>query len=265
MANAKDLVEVIKPPEVLTLDTIAGLRINSPTIDQYVNLLVYGEPGVGKTRLAGSACVVPEMAPVLLLDFEGGTLSLARDYGAVNVVRVQSWQKVADLYNQLYDKNPFKTIVLDSLSETQKFAMGQIMQDVLAKDSSRDPDVPSVREWGKSSEQIRRLVRALRDLPCNTIFTALTSEDKDERTGTMKTRPGLPGKLKGEIAGFVDIVLYLYKKEIRAQGEITVHTLGLTEGTERQVAKDRSGTLPTLMQAPTMKDIYDYIQGVKTK
>jgi AAA domain len=251
-------------PEVLRPDTIAGLKIHKPDDYQYINLLVYGDPGVGKTRLAGSSVLVPDMCPVLLLDFEGGTLSLAGDYREVDVVRLQSWERVDRLYGQLYDKNPYKTIVIDSLSEVQKFSMAEIMTAVVKKDSERDPDIASLREWGKNSEQVRRLVRALRDLPCNTVFTALVSEDRDERTGTYKLKPLLPGKLKGEVAGYVDIVVYMYKKEVGPAREREIKTLALTQGTERQVAKDRSGRLPELIESPTMETLYKYINGKRT-
>lgn len=263
-ALVKDLIERPEPERVLTLDTIAGMKVSSPDLWEWINLLVYGEPGVGKTRLAGSASKVPQMSPVLLMDFEGGTLSLADDYSDVNVVRLQSWTAVDRLYGALYDKNPYRTIVCDSLSETQKFSMSQIMRDVVAKDSDRDPDIASLREWGKNGEQIRRLVRAFRDLPCHTIFTCLVSEDRDERTNSWKTRPGLPGKLKGEVAGYVDIVMFMYKKEVGKLSEREIKTLALTEGTERQVAKDRSGKLPAIMESPTMAQIYQLIIGDQT-
>ena len=256
--SAKDLLE---QPEQLKPDTIAGMRIAKPTTDVFINLLVYGDPGVGKTRLAGSSCLQPEMSPVLLLDFEGGTLSLAGDYTDVDVVRLTSWVAMDRLYGSLYDKNPYRTVCIDSLSEVQKFSMQEIMKDVVKKDAERDPDIASLREWGKNGEQVRRFVRALRDLPCNTIFTALVSEDRDERTGTFKLRPMLPGKMKGEVAGYVDIVVYLYKKEVGPAREREIKLLALTQGTERQVAKDRSGKLPELMEAPTMSDIYNHIKG----
>jgi len=248
----------------LTKDNIAGLRISKPADEGIINMLIYGEPGVGKTRLAGSASAVEEMSPVLVWDFEGGTLSLAQDYPDVEVARVTSWTAVDKLYGALYNNNPYKTIILDSLSEIQKFSMAPVTKDVVAKDSSRDPDIASVREWGKNGEQMRRLVRALRDLPCNTIFTALSREEKDEHSGMTKIRPALPGQMKGEVAGYVDIVAYMYKKEVRTGGEREMKTLLLTQGTERQVAKDRSGQLPPLMEAPTMKDIYEHIKGVRT-
>lgn len=263
----RSLVERPEPAQVLTKETIGGLKIGNPSSTGWINLLIYGEPGVGKTRLAASACKVPQMSPVLIADFEGGTLSLASDMPEVDIwpdpgeERRPTWKDVDTLYGALYNKNPYKTIIVDSLTETQKFAMSQIMRDVVAKDSERDPDVASLREWGKSGEQIRRMVRAFRDLPCHTIFTCLVSEDRDERTNSWKTRPGLPGKLKGEVAGYVDIVMYLYKKEVGPLSDREIKTLALTQGTERQTAKDRSGKLPAIMEAPTMAMIYDMIQG----
>lgn len=247
--------------EKLTSNSIAGLKISSPAEFDWLNMLIYGEPGVGKTRLAGSAVLVPDMCPVLLMDFEGGTLSLAGDMRDVDVVRLKTWERVDRLYGALYDKNPYKTVIIDSLSEVQKFSMSEIMRAVVTKDSERDPDIASLREWGKNGEQIRRLVRAFRDLPCHTIFTALMTEDRDERTNTIKLRPSLPGKLKGEVAGYVDIVLYLYKKEVGPIKEREIKTLCLSQGTERQVAKDRSGKLPALLEAPTMADIYTVVKG----
>src|SRR6516164_6984442 len=127
-----------EPEKKLTPETIAGLRITSPEEYQWLNMLVYGDPGVGKTRLAGSAVLVPEMCPVLLMDFEGGTLSLAGDMREIDVVRLTSWEKVDRLYGSLYDINPYKTVVIDSLSELQKFSMSEIMRAVVQKDASRD-------------------------------------------------------------------------------------------------------------------------------
>lgn len=61
----------------MSLNTIAGLPVTkvveNPT---FFNMLVYGESGSGKTTLAGSSDAVPEMRKVLIVDIEGGTLSL---------------------------------------------------------------------------------------------------------------------------------------------------------------------------------------------
>jgi hypothetical protein len=244
--------------EVLTKKTIGNLQIASPGDTGYINLLVYGEPGVGKTRLAGSSVLVENMRPVLLLDFEGGTLSLKGDMQEVEVVRPRSLQEIDRLHANLYDGLPYRTVVVDSL-----LFMQSIMREVVKKDPERDPDVPSIREWGKNSEQVRTFVRAFRDLPCNTIFTALAEEAKDDRSGITKTRPALPGKLKAEVAGYVDIVLYMYTRDIQITGskEREIKSLVLTSGTERTVAKDRSGQLPLMIESPTMTAISQFMKG----
>ena len=247
--------------EILTQKTLGGLQVQTvDELPEYINMLIYGNPGVGKTVLAGSSDDVPELRPVLFIDVEGGTLSLRDRYPEVEVVRVQSWNDMQLLYNELYKmEHDYKTVVLDSLTEIQKFSMYNIMYEVLQEHPDRDPEVPSIREWGKNIEQIRRLVRAFRDLPMNTILTALGVTDKDSESGKIVTRPSLSGKLAMEVGGFVDIVGYLYVKVI--DGDI--QRLMLTQGTDRVIAKDRSDTLPHVVEAPDMSKLYAHIFETK--
>ena len=245
--------------ETLTVDTLGGLEIMpvEETMD-YINLLVYGDPGVGKTVLAGSATEIPEMDPVIFVDVEGGTFSIRNRFPTAKVVRVASWHDMQKVYNELFNMNHgFKTVVLDSLTEIQKFSMSNIMKAVVLKDSDRDPDIPAMRDWGKNIEQIKKLVRGFRDLPLNTVFTALAKVDKDARTNIAKTSPYLSGKLSSEVSGMVDIVLYMYRKNV--QGDI--HRLLLSQATDQQIAKDRSDNLPEVIIDPDMKRIYDYVFG----
>lgn len=242
--------------DVLTKQTLGGLTVRpvEDSID-YINLLVYGDPGVGKTVLAASASLVPEMSPVLFIDVEGGMLSAASMGFEVDVVRVQTWRDMQKVYDALYDEETeYRTVVLDSLTEIQKFSMLNIMKEVMAADGSRDPDIPSIREWGKNIEQTRKTVRAFRDLPVNTILTALAMSDKDPRTNLTKTKPSLSGKLSNEVAGFFDEVLYYYVKMVDKE----LRRYILTDKTDKEEAKDRSGRLPRpVMEAPTMRKIYD--------
>lgn len=251
---------VIEDIGKLTEQTVGGLRVESVTEDQAtgINMLVYGDSGVGKTVFAGSASAVPELSPVLSINVEGGNMSLQKTYPHVKALRVKKWDDLQAIYDDLYVSNPYKTIVIDSLSELQRFSMDQIMADVVKKDDERDPDVPAQRDWGKNQNQIRFFVRAFRDLPCNVIFTALATEVQDKRSGIWKTKPSLPGKLANEITAFLDIVVFYYIK--RHQGNDL--RLMLTKATDAQVAKDRSGSLPQIIgeeAAPTMADIYRLI------
>jgi hypothetical protein len=222
-------------------------------------MLVYGEPGAGKTVLAGSAAAVEEMSPVLLIDIEGGTFSIRERYPEVDVVRVQNWDDMQRVYDELYRGSQYNTVILDSLTEIQKFSMYNIMKELIRREADRDPDVPGMREWLKNTEQMRLLVRAFRDLPIHTIFTALMKVDKDQKTGSVSILPSLSGKLAHEVGGFVDILTYLYTKQIQD----TNTRLLLTTNTERAVSKDRSDRLPAVIENPDMQTLYDYIFNVR--
>jgi phage nucleotide-binding protein len=248
--------------EVLTPRNLGGLKIlKAQERPPYMNILFYGDPGVGKTRLAGTADDVPEMRKVLFVDLEGGTLTLTHSNPNVDIVRVSSWKEMQAVYDALYAGNhDYSTVVLDSLTEIQKFNMYQIMLDLVDFNEDRDPDVPGMREWGKNLEQMRKFVRAFRDLPMHTIFTALMKNDKDKKTGLSQRKPYLAGKLADEVAGFLDIVCYMYIKEVDDESL----RLLLTSATSEIVAKDRTGKLPKVLIDPALMDLLGFINGTKT-
>jgi hypothetical protein len=221
-------------------------------------MLVYGDSGIGKTTLLGSADDAPLLRPMLLIDVEGGTESLRLRYPDTDIVRVESWPQMQEVYNELHRaKHKYRTVGVDSLTEIQKLNMYWIMQELLKNNEATrvDPDVPSMREWGKNLEQMRKFVRAFRDLKMNTIFTALAKEDKDGQSGAIKLRPNLSGKLAQEIPAFLDVVGYYYSKEVVEEGETLSIRCLLTQATERHIAKDRTGRLPMVLKKPTMKEL----------
>jgi phage nucleotide-binding protein len=248
------------PSELIRPNNIAGLPVlKAEAARQHINILIYGKSGVGKTQLAGSADAVPSMRKVLVMDVEGGTMTLAHSYPDVDVVRVRHWNEVAELADFLQTGNhDYQTCIVDSLTEAQKFNMSAVMakriEEREAKGEEQDPDVPDMRAWGKNIEQIRKFVRFFRDLEMNTIFTALVKEDKNPRTGLIERKPYLSGKLADEVAAFLDVVVYYYMKKVDDENK----RLLLTQATDEYVAKDRTGKLPALLESPTMEEIMQY-------
>jgi hypothetical protein len=244
----------------MSLTQIAGLPVTK-VMDQppHFNMLVYGESGIGKTTLAGSADAVPEMRKVLFLDIEGGMLSLKDTYPNVESVRIKTWADMQSVYDELYaGGHGFSTIVVDSLTEAQKMSMDKIMRKLVDEHAERDADVPGIREWNINIEQTRKFVRSYRDLPVNTIFTALVRTDKNQMTGAQRRKPSLSGKVSDEVAGFLDIVAYYYNLEHEGEN-IRALLCGSTQDT---VAKDRTGKLAQVVQNPTMLSIWNAVKGI---
>jgi hypothetical protein len=258
------LEEVNNIPGTLTATSLGGLEVVKVQDERgFINWLIYGESGIGKTTLAGSCDMVELLQPVIFIDIEGGTQSLEDVYPNVQKVRVTSWPEMQQVYHDLYmGGHPWRTIVLDSLTEIQRFNMEHVMQKAQEKSDDRkgfDPDVPAQRDWGVSSSQLKRMIRGFRDLPMNTIFTALAQERQDKKTGRVSILPDLPGKLAQQVPGLLDIVSYYYLKDLGDEGVDGYdgeQRILLNDKTEKIMAKSRVGKLPQTVIAPTMPQLF---------
>jgi len=251
--------------QTLTTRNLGGLRIRQASeANPHFNVLLYGSYGAGKTLLAGTATEVEEMRKVLFLDIEGGTFTLKHSHPDVDVLRITSWNQMADIYKELKAglAKEYRTLVVDSLTEAQYFNMTEIMRQLVENKPERNEDVPDLREWGINQTQIKRFIRSYRDLPVTVIMTALMQEKKNPATSSIKKGPDLPGKLAYQVPALFDEVFYLYVKTLTFQqlgeegeGKREARLL-LTGDTENAAGKDRSGKLPKIMVEPTMQKIW---------
>jgi hypothetical protein len=241
----------------------ASLEVRPPSeVVEFLNFLVYGPPGAGKTWLAGTAEDDSRTSPVLFVDIEGGAATIRNRQGIDIPSAIKSIQEMEALYNKLWksiDKGKlyYKTVVVDSLSELTDVDMRSIMKEAYQRNPDKvDKDVPSQREWGKARSHMRTIVRAFRDLPCNVIFTAQLATVQEEGQPTLN-QPGFAGKLRTELPGFMDVVGYLYAD---VQGEVITRKLQV-QGTRRVVAKDRTSTLGSVLENPTIPMMFDLIHS----
>lgn len=265
----------------------------------------YGKPGVGKTRLAASAEEIPEFKDVLLIDAEAGTASLDDTNPTIPTVTIEDWAQFAKIhdflrthcrYKEQYKlgnkefrdklfkleeeirggdsigKEPLmiETVILDSITEIQKFAMAFVLEIDLATWELDNPfKLPKFKEWGENTEYVRLLVRHFRNLGVNLILTAHDKSDRDDRTGKVDVLPSLPGKLPNEILGFLDVCGYLYVPTKRVESESSDEAIGdfrnviLFQPNGKYIAKDRYTRLGTFMVNPTMKKIVEKLKGEK--
>lgn len=262
-------------PTVAEDRTFAGLPVT--TVGEgtgYLKALIYGIPGAGKTVFAGSTYEVEEMKPVLYLDIEGGTLSIEERWPKLERVRVRSeydqrgrvkrtaWQQCWEVYEALKrGEGGYATVVVDNLSEAYQLCMRDTMVQRHEDNDNIDEDVPDLRAYGKSGSQLRRWVRHLRDLDANVIFTAHEMAKTTDEGIVLANTPSFPGKLPIELAGFMDMVLYLYTKTKKVGDEQVLERKMMTATTGKYMAKDRSGKLPLVLSDPDMSKVYSLYKG----
>jgi hypothetical protein len=158
--------------------------------DEYVNLLVYADSGVGKTVFAGSDDDVLFIAPE-----DNGTISAKRLGSTAKKWPIHNWSDIAEAYKWLssLDVIPFNWVALDSLTEMQLMCMRSILDEGVRMNPSRDPDVPQLQEWMPYYEKVRRMIKAFCNLRVNVIFTALQQDEENEE-GEKVVLPMMQGK-----------------------------------------------------------------------
>lgn len=259
----------------ITPTTLGGLKLQKlGDMEQRINAIIYGNPGVGKTRLCASADKVPAMRKVLLLDVDGGALSGKDTYPNVEKLPITRWSQIEAVYQDLASgmDHGFQTVILDTGTEAQKYDQAAVMAKAVkaaeAKGEVRDAEVPAFREWGITTEHFRRMVRLYRDLPLNFFMTLHVKDDKDDMTGKVRKVPDLPGKLARQIAGFFDVVLYMYVREVKdpsdEEGKRMIEKrLLLSKASELIIAKDRTDKLPGIIQDISMEYLHKTMHGAK--
>lgn len=177
--------------------------------------LIFGPYGIGKTHLLGTANEDERTAPLLILDFEGGTDTLVNS--GVDIWSIRDWKDYNQAYEYLVnDDHDYRSLGIDSISETHIFALFQILDKEGSERSN--PDLIQQGDYGIAAVQLRRLIREFRDLGLHIFMTALEKDDVDPRAGNVKM-PLLSGRMATEIPGMVNIVGYLTQGKDEDTGE----------------------------------------------
>jgi len=210
------------------------------------------------------------MNPVLHLNIENGTQSITDIYPDLEIIDISRFKQLQEVYNELYRGQDFnaqtcagyKTIILDNLTEGQKKGMEHIFQaEKLAAQGINFTEFAMATfangGWNQSSEQMRKLIRAFRELPCYVILVAWEL-DIDKSESRHKWTPAFTNKLAGEMPGMVNDV---YRLSVDRSGVRSLQT-GLSGDV---VAKDRTRKLPFKLDNPTMPLIHQYWSGALVK
>lgn len=180
-----------------------------------LSIIVHGPAKSGKSTLGDTT-----PAPRLVLDAEMGSRftpskkvvwdptkeSPPKPDGTWEtcIVYVRDYRSVLKAYEWLDSgKHPFRSVIIDSLSETQQRAI----------DSMVGIQQPTQQDWGTLLRQVSDLVRRFRDLTTNPVrpldavlFIAMTRQGRD---GDTNWRPHVQGSLATTLPYVTDVVGYL--------------------------------------------------------
>jgi hypothetical protein len=219
-----------------------------------IKMLIYGEPGNGKTSLAATLkervlIVSAEAGLLCLAGHSIDTIDISVDDNGTLVPEEKRIGRLGEVYAYLITqecRDKYDWIFIDSLTE--------ISQNLVKLLNTEFPDrKDSLVLYGENAKRMRSLIKSFRDLPYyNVIFTALSSVEKDENNQRF-LGVDMVGKLSSSIPAFFDEVFYLHKgAEERSL---------ITCGSEKLVVKDRSGKL-NKQEPANLQVIINKIRGV---
>lgn len=237
----------VTPPPLTDLDSFT----------ESINLLAYGDPGAGKTVLAGTGD-----EGCLILATEPGTISAKRQGSKAKTVRVQTYPEFAHVLNSLRRTGSYsgfspEWLCIDTATELQNIVINGIMADP-PDGKFRAPDTMQIQDYGTAQTRFKRIIHAINALPMNVLYTTHAMRVEDEE-GEPITLPDLTGKWGTNdqttaarwVAGTVHA--YGYLKVVKKDDTDVRRWLFRRQGP--YFGKDRYGVLAPYIDNPNLREI----------
>lgn len=246
--------------------------------------LIYGQPGAGKTRLAATAQLDDRLSPALMLDAFGNPISLG-DYPEIpDIVTLEEMTDFNPMYEWLLDGQdpkaeyckdlelspPYKTLIVDGLTEVQRFVIRKILGDKVVHPGNLQGRL-DFQGFGQLLGTMLRWAVHYVALDMNVILTSL------EHTASKPTyyKPLLWGQTGNEMSGYVHQVVRLTtqlaapKALLRHKEDPVIpketNNVALFRATPVYYAKDQYGIPEEHLTDPTLTKILDLIERSSPK
>lgn len=232
-------------------------------------IFAFGKYGCGKTSLGLSASLVPELAPVLVLDLEGSTTGVASNFPA-DKLEVVNVSKIADgdplkgfafmdqtVNALLEDARGFNTVVIDPLSTWNEWCLSHF--DAEARNSGK---YSNYEQWTRTGDYLTRtggMFQRLKNAPFLVVGT-LHTKDADEMSAAALDFAWPGANAKSKIGQYPDMVLALEMRVDKAKG--TQFIRATTVGNGSTNAKNRY-RLPAVVDDVSIPKLWEMINNGK--
>lgn len=250
------------------------------TLDPYLRLLLYGQPGSTKTRTSGTAALDERTSPALLLNAAGNPIAI-RDYESVpDIINLDELSDVNAPYDWIrrgqpenhgfcekFDLTPpYKCVIVDQLTDLQRMSFAQVTGSK-GLGPGEYPTRVTQQHFGLVLGQMVNFARLYYSLPIHIIMTALEKKTENKMTGAVTYSPLLWGQSDTEVPGYAYVVARLVhrsrvsKNALKIVEDVDDNTTSVAfympSGT--YLAKDQYGSLGRWMADPSVTKILDLI------
>jgi len=246
---------------------------------EYAKVLYYGIPGTGKTtnlaHLANLTDVVYILAdqsirtrPLREMGVPIERITPLDELDPVKLERTYCWQWQEALAS---DPDSFG-ICLDTATELVSRRIEGLVDEAWeltvtqAKNRHEEPNEKNRyfvnRDYyGVETQEMRRFLRHLRDLPCHVGISAQVRRDVDENSGKVMYGPDVNPAIQGDLLGWCEFVIRLELDGQYRDGDREDVFIGYCRPDETHHGKDRDGVLPRILAQPTMDRVIGYMLG----
>ena len=216
---------------------------------RYLNTLLYGQPGIGKSTLAshsdGAIFFATEDGLKSLEVFEHKCGSWADVEAGVEELRSMSRKK----------DRPFRTVVIDTIDNLALFAALKVIEDAGGK-IEHEGDLGHGKGYGLVNRKLKDVLSSIagmrtpQGLPAYGLWLISHRKEielEDQGRKWTKVVPSLSGSISNIVQGFTDLILFYDVRYDETKGHVRVLR---TNPTRYHVAKDRTGRLPEEIECP---------------
>jgi hypothetical protein len=251
-------------------------------LQQHIAVLWYGPNGTGKTT---NAAFMAKLGAVQYIRADRSVRR--RPLAALGVPIENIWpidtldtEEIVDQvwkFAEVLEKNPdaFAGCVLDTTTELIARRLEEIIDAAWMKLS------PAARELRKRedvtaryfadrdyyqpiTQEMRRIIRHMIDLPCHVGVTAQTRKDTDKDDGRVHVGPAVNPAFSGDLMAYMDFVVRTAEDGMWPGTDETIY-VGYPRHMGKYAGKDREHVLPSRLVEPTFDRILAYAHGELTK